>query len=73
MKKISILPLILLCGCAATQVEKPFVTPVVRVEGNSYCKIARPLTYSREDTPETIASVRSERAKHARVCGKATS
>ena len=49
-----------LSGCA---------TPPVAVKGDTYCGIARRITWSVSDTRETIDQVRRSNAKHRRVCG----
>lgn len=48
-------------GCATA--------PPVKVTGDSYCRIAKKIQWSVEDTTETISAVRRENAKHRRVCG----
>jgi len=48
-------------GCATGQ--------SVKVQGDSYCRIAKKIRWSVRDTTETITSIRRENAKHRRVCG----
>jgi hypothetical protein len=42
----------------------------VNVQTDSYCGIARPITWDVKDTRPTIDQVRRENAKHTRVCRK---
>ena len=57
---IAILLATVLCGC---ETAKPVV-----VKGNSYCKLARPISWSTDDTRPTISEIRASNARYRRVC-----
>jgi hypothetical protein len=48
-------------GCAT---GKP-----VQVTGDTYCKLGRKITWSKNDTPATVDQIRRSNARHRRVCG----
>jgi type IV pilus biogenesis protein CpaD/CtpE len=56
----------LLGGCA----QEPPVQPV-NITASDYCAIAQKVTWSVDDTRETISGVRREAAKWDRRCGRA--
>lgn len=45
------------------------VTSPVTVQGDSYCKLGRKITWSVDDTTGTISQIRKSNAVHRRVCG----
>ena len=56
-----LLAAIFLSACATTQ-------PVV-VRGAAYCRLAPELTWSTDDTKESITGIRTHNAKRRKVCG----
>lgn len=54
------LALAFLGGCATTP---------VKVEGDSYCRIAKRITWSKNDTSPTISQIRRHNAARRSVCG----
>ncbi|MEQ8823857.1 MAG: hypothetical protein RIC14_05740 [Filomicrobium sp.] len=42
----------------------------VIVKGDTYCRIAKPISWSKNDTKPTVQQITKHNAKHARVCGK---
>ena len=73
MRQMSSISLLLaLAGCAA---DAPVPVQPVTIKSSDFCEIvskSRDLTWSIQDTPETITSIRRLGAKHdARCSGKA--
>lgn len=58
---------VLVSACASDKTPPP---PEVKVVGDSYCKIAEKISWSKQDTPETIKGVLRENAKVDKTCGK---
>lgn len=56
---------LLLAGCA----KEPPMQPV-QITADSYCQIAQKVTWSVDDTRQTIQEVRRENAKHDARCGR---
>lgn len=54
------LALAVLGGCA---------TAPVTVQGDSYCKLGRKITWSKADSQATVHQIRVNNAKHRRICG----
>jgi len=44
-------------------------TAPIQVQGDSYCRIAKRITWSKSDTPPTVHQIRVHNAKHRRICG----
>lgn len=42
----------------------------VVVKGDTYCRIAKKITWSKRDTPPTVSQVRRHNATRDRVCGQ---
>jgi hypothetical protein len=55
---------IIMGGCA----KEPSAQPV-NITASDYCAISRKVTWSVDDTRETISQVRRENSKHDRRCG----
>ena len=53
------LALAVLGGCA---------TAPVTVTGDTTCRIMRPLSWSKHDTPKTVDGIRKANARYRRVC-----
>ncbi len=60
---LRLLALLSLAGCASQ------TGTAVTVRGDTFCAIARPITWATADTPATIDQVRRHNAQHGRVCG----
>jgi len=63
MRAILIISTLALAGC----VQEPPVQKVT-VKGDTYCKIAKPITYSKRDSKDTISQIRKHNRSYDRVC-----
>lgn len=44
------------------------VTSPVQVKGDTTCKVMRPLSWSKHDTPKTVDGIRKSNARYRSVC-----
>jgi hypothetical protein len=56
-------------GLAIVVVHLTCTTPEIQVDAARWCRIAQPITYSRQDTAETRRQVRAHNAKWTALCG----
>lgn len=66
MKRLILLTTMVLFGCAG---DAPPPT-VLRVTTDTYCRIAKPLTWSVHDSTETIDGIRQSNARFTCACSK---
>lgn len=58
---------LILSGCATTTGSGATSTPPPAAE--TYCQIAKPITWSSRDTDDTIRQVKEHNAVYLRLCG----
>ncbi|MGX7708982.1 hypothetical protein [Methylobacterium sp. Gmos1] len=56
-------------GVAFLFAQMTCTSPEIQVDAARWCVVARPITYSSRDTPETRRQVRAHNAKWTAVCG----
>lgn len=60
----------LLASCATTtgsgEIDKATLAPIAHA---SFCSVAKPIAWSKEDTPETIEAVKEHNAVGKALCG----
>ncbi|KMO15442.1 hypothetical protein QR78_21510 [Methylobacterium indicum] len=56
-------------GFAFIVAQLTCISPEIKVDAARWCEVARPITYSSRDTPETRRQVRAHNAKGVAACG----
>ena len=56
-------------GFAFIVAQLTCISPEIQVDAARWCEVARPITYSAKDTPETRQQVRAHNARGVAVCG----